>query len=233
MLTVFVRTIIIYVLLSVIMRLMGKRQLGELEISELVITFLLSEIASLPISNVESPLMYSVIPILTLMSLEIFLSTVVLKCPRIKKIFTSRPAVIISKGKMNKSEMSKVRISVDELIIQARQNGIYDLDEVDYAILEENGKISIIPKSKNRPPDIETLGIKDNDSGIMHIIIADGVVNDYNLSLLNKDRNWVNKTLEKHGIKDKDILCMTLNDAGRLFIVRNNGSTILKKEVNL
>ena len=230
MITIFVRTIIIYILLSVIMRLMGKRQLGELELSELVVTFLLSEIAAMPISNVEIPFMFSIIPIVTLMSFEIILSTVILKCPKIKKIFTSRPSVIISKGKINKKEMSKVRISVDELVSQIRQNGIFNLDEVDYAILEENGKISIIPKSRNRPPDISALGIQDDDSGVMHIIIADGIVNDYNLELLNKDKSWIDEVLSRHNISCKDILCMTMNDAGHIFIAQNNGNTICESE---
>ena len=230
MITIFVRTIIIYILLSVIMRLMGKRQLGELELSELVVTFLLSEIAAMPISNVEIPFMFSIIPIVTLMSFEIILSTVILKCPKIKKIFTSRPSVIISKGKINKKEMSKVRISVDELVSQIRQNGIFNLDEVDYAILEENGKISIIPKSRNRPPDISTLGIPDDDSGVMHIIIADGVINNYNLELLNRDKTWVDRVLARHNINCKDVLCMTMNDAGRIFIAQNNGNTICESE---
>ena len=226
MLTIFIRTVIIYVLLVITMRLMGKRQLGELELSELVITFLLSEIASLPITNSEIPIMYAIIPILTLMSLEIITSILMINCPPVKKILSSRPAVIISKGVISRSEMKNARISLDELISQIRQNGIYNLEDVDYAIIEENGKMSIVPKSSSRPPDIKTLGLADFDSGVMHILISDGKTNSYNLNMLGKDLNWLKSKLEKHGIKISEVFCMTVNDAGKIFIQKKDGTQI-------
>lgn len=229
MLTIFIRTVIIYVMLMITMRIMGKRQLGELELSEFVVTLLLSEIASLPITNSEIPILFAIIPMLTLMAFEIIMSFLLINCPSMKKIFSSRPTVIISRGKINRGEMKNARISVDELITQIRQNGIYNLEDVDYAILEENGKMSIIPKSGNRPPDSNTLGLADLDSGVMHILISDGKVNKYNLELLGKREDWLDLKLEKHNLSKKDIFCMTMNDAGKIFIEKNDGTVIKPK----
>ena len=226
MLTIFLRTVIIYIVLLITMRLMGKRQLGELEMSELVITFLLSEIASLPITNTEIPLSFSLIPIATLASFEIISSALALKFPKIKRLFSSCPSVVISKGKINRREMMKVRISMEELISQIRQNGIFDLDEVDYAILEENGKMSIIPKAHSRQPDFRSLGIKCDDSGVMHIVISDGALNHHSLNLLGLHPDWVTRKLSSLGLKQSDVLCMTVNDIHRAVVVKSDGTMI-------
>ena len=226
MLTIFLRTVIIYVVLLIIMRLMGKRQLGELEMSELVITFLLSEIASLPITNTEIPLSFALIPIAALASFEVISSALVLKFPKIKRLFSSRPSVVISKGRINHREMMKVRISMEELISQIRQYGIFDLNEVDYAILEENGKMSIIPKAHNRQPDFRSLGLKCDDSGIMHIVISDGVLNEHSLSLLKLSPEWVRRKLSSHGLEQSDVLCMTVNDTHKAVVVKFDGTMI-------
>jgi len=226
MLTVLFNTVIIYIILMIIMRIMGKRQLGELDVGELVITILLSEIASLPITNPEKPLLYAVLPISTLALLEILSSTLILKFPKIKKFLASKPAVVIAHGKIDKRAMKKVRISMEDLVCQIRQNGIFDLNEVDYAILEENGKMSIIPKSIYRQPDRKELGIPDDNSGMMHIIISDGVINTHSLDILQKSEKWLMAILKKHNCDPKDIFCMTCNDAGKLYIVKGDGTTL-------
>ena len=229
MLTIFIRTVIIYTILTALMRLMGKRQLGELDVGELVITILLSEIASLPITNPEKSMFHAIIPIVTLAALEILTSFLILKCPFIKKILASKPSVLIAHGRLDKKAMKKVRISVEDLISQIRQNGIFDLDEVDYAILEENGKISIIPKAKNRQPDFEDLGMQTANSGMMHIIISDGIINGHSLSLLNIEKTRLVNFLQSHDLKLKDVFCMTCDDEGKLFIVKGDGSTLSPK----
>lgn len=226
MFTIFIRTIIIYILLMLTMRAMGKRQLGELDVGEFVITILLSEIASLPITNPEKSLFDAILPIATLAVLEILSSILVLKFPLIKKALSSKPSVIIAHGKLDKNAMKKLRISIEDLITQIRQNGIFDLEEVDYAILEENGKMSIIPKNRYRQPDRRDLNIPDDNSGMMHIIVSDGIVNTHSLNILNKDRAWLEAKLKKHGLIPKDVFCMTCNDAGQLYIIKNDGSTI-------
>ncbi len=226
MISIIIRTVIIYTILMIIMRLMGKRQLGELDVGEFVITILLSEIASLPITNPEKSIWDAIVPIATLVFLEILSSSLILKFPKIKKLLASKPAVLISRGKIDREVMHKVRISIEDLISQIRQNGIYDLEEVDYAILEENGKMSIIPKSLYRQPDRSDMGIPDDNSGAMHILISDGIINTHGLDILNKDEKWLLSILKEHSLAIRDVLCMTSNDAGKLYIVKEDGEAI-------
>ena len=226
MLSILTRTVIIYVILTVVMRIMGKRQLGELDVSELVITILLSEIASLPITNPEKDLLDAIISISTLAALEILTSTLILKSSLLKRFLSSKPSVIISRGMLDRDAMRKVRISLEELISQIRQNGIYDLDEVDYAILEENGKMSIIPKSRYRQPDKSDLSLPDDDNGLMHIIISDGRINTHSLNVIDRDEAWLSSALSDLSVSPRDIFCMTCNDAGQIYIIKNDGSSI-------
>ena len=226
MVTVFIRTVIIYAILTITMRIMGKRQLGELDVGELVITILLSDIASLPITNPEKSLMSALLPVATLALLEISTSTLILKFPNIKKFLSSKPAILISHGRMDRREMRKARISIEDLITQIRQNGIYDLEEVDYAILEENGKMSIIPKAKNRQPDLCDLSIPCSDKGIMHVVVSDGRINTHGLSIVGKNEDWITQELQSRSLKLKDILCMTCDDSGGIYIVKGDGSSV-------
>ncbi len=225
MITIIIRTVIIYFFLVIIMRIMGKRQLGELDVGELVITILLSEIATLPITEEDKPMWMAIVPIAILASLEIITSLLILKFPKIKKTLSSKPSVIIAHGQIDLKALKSVRISVEELMTQIRQNGVYDITEVDYAILEENGKMSIIPKSRNRQPDREDFGLPDKDCGVMHIVISDGVINTHGLKILNKDRKWIEGILKQRKLSAKDIFCLTCNDAGETYIIMKDGSS--------
>ena len=226
MLTILTRTVIIYILLTITIRIMGKRQLGELDVGELVITILLSEIAAYPITNTETPLLHTLVPIAVLAALEILSSMLILRVPFCKSLLSSKPSVLISRGVINRSAMKRARISIEELVAQIRQNGIYDLCEVDYAILEENGKMSVIPKNSKRQPDKSDLGIECADSGIMHIVISDGQINSHSLKLIGKDRAWLDTKLQKMKIAARDVFCMTVDDAGGIFIQMKEGRQI-------
>ena len=228
MLTIFTRTIIIYILLTFIMRIMGKRQLGELDVGELVITILLSEIATTPIVNPESSMLDAIVPTLTLATLEIVISALIIKTPIFKKMLSSKPAVIMSRGVIDYKMMKKVRISLEELVSQIRQNGIYDLNEVDYVILEENGKMSVIPKNANRQPDKSDLKIYAPNNGLMHLVISDGSINVHTLKVLKKDRDWLERKLKKLELSIKDVFCMTVDDCGKIFIQKRDGKQIVK-----
>ena len=226
MLTAFIRTVLIYIFLTVVMRVMGKRQLGELDVGELVITILLSDIASLPITNPEKSIFSALIPIATLAALEILTSTLILRSAFVKKLLSSKPSMLIVHGKLDKIALTKARISIEDLLSQIRQNGIYDLSEVDYAILEENGKMSIIPKSQNRQPDMSDLKLPCDNKGIMHIVISDGRINTHGLSTVSKDESWLRTQLSTRNIDLSDVLCMTCDDSGRIYIVKGDGSTV-------
>ena len=229
MLQIIIRTLILYIFILIVMRVMGKRQLGELELSELVTTLLFSEIATTPITSPSTSLMDAIIPITIIALLEIILSFIMIKFPKIKRMLTSGPSLIIQKGKINKKEMLKSRITIDELISQIRQCGVYDLRDVDYVILEENGKMTVIPRADMRPPSISDMNISVADTGVMHIIISDGSVNYHNLNMIGRDKKWLDALLFKQGVKPCDIFCMTVDDACNVFIQTNSGRVIHPK----
>lgn len=225
MLIILIRTVIIYVFLIATMRLMGKRQLGELEISELVTTLLISEIASLPIADQSIPIMYAVIPLITILTLEVILSVILLKVPRLKNIASARPTVLIRHGTLDQKEMRRIRISIDELISEARQSGFTSLDEIDYAILEQNGKLSIIAKKEASPPTSKDLNIILKETGIMHVLIEDGYINDYNLKLLHRDRAWLSRYLASEGKHAEGIFLLTMNDSEEFYCIDKEKET--------
>ena len=220
MLTILLRTILVYVILIATMRFMGKRQLGELEISELVTTLLISEIASLPIVDQNIPIIYAIIPLITILTLEVTLSMILLKCPHLKGIASTRPSILIRHGKTDQGEMKRNRISIDELISEIRQAGLCSPEEVDYAIVEQNGKISILPKRAAQPPTAKDLGLKITESGIIHVLISDGKQNKYNQHLLGIDDHALERAVRKTGIAQKDLFLLGCDDAGNFYSIK-------------
>jgi len=225
MVTILFRTVIIYLILTVTMRIMGKRQLGELEPSELVTTFLLSEIASLPITNLDIPVMFAVIPIITLLSLEVFASVLLIKVPTLKNLLSPRPNILIDKGKLRQDELQKLRISTDEFLSELRQSGITDISEVYYAILEENGKLSVIPKAKHTPPTAKQMGIPVSESGISHILISDGKLNRHGIKTLGLTSADIKQYLTENGLSPGEVFLLTKNDGGYYNIILKGKSS--------
>ncbi len=219
MLTVLFRTFIIYILLIIAMRLMGKRQIGELEISDLVTTFLISEIASLPITEPELPLSHAIIPITLLLSLEVIISFLICRFPKIKSIFTSRPSTLIRDGELCQKAMRDARLSFDELFSELRQQGIDDISQIKYAILEQNGNITVIQKARFRQPNAEDLHLKPKETGLFHIIIDNGYINAHGIRQLNISEKSLCKELSKKGLCVSDIYLMMINDAGERKII--------------
>ncbi len=224
MATILIRTVIIYVVLIATMRLMGKRQLGELEISELVTTLLISEIASLPIGDQNIPIAHAVIPLVTILTLEVLLSVILLKCPKLKNLASARPTVLIRHGVLDQVEMRRIRISIDELISEVRQSGIASLEDVDYAILEQNGKISIIAKRQASPPTAQDLNILLKETGIIHALVEDGEINDYNLKLLGYTRAWLHAHLQRKKKAARDVFFLGINDDGKIYCIDKDES---------
>ena len=222
MTNILLRTIIVYVFLLIIMRLMGKRQLGELEVSELVSTLLLSDIAALPITDQKIPLIHALIPIIVITTFEITLSVVLTKIPRLKNIVSSRPSTLIKKGVIDRKEMVRNRISIDELFSELRQKDISDLSEVEYAILEQNGKLTVIKKKEYEPICAKDLGIIKDEAGIVHIIIADGQIDKHGLKALKKDPQWLNNYLKSKKLSLQDIYIMTMDDSNKITIIKRS-----------
>lgn len=225
MLTIFLRTILIYFILIIAMRVMGKRQIGELEVSELITTLMLSELATGPIENREIPVAYAVVPILTLLTLEVVNSMILLKLPALKNLVTPKPNVLVRKGKVNQKEMARIRLSIDELVGELRRQGITSVDEVEYAILEQNGKMTTLPKVQSRQPTLDQLGLKAKESGIAHILIADGHLNRYNLTLTGHDEAWLEQELRARNCTRHEAFLMTVDDAEKILLIKKEAST--------
>lgn len=222
MMTIIFRTITIYVLLTIALRLMGKRQIGELEISELITTLLISEIASSPIGDENVPLLSAVIPITTLVLIEVCSSYLLITFPRLKSLFSSRPTVLVRNGKPLRKELKRARITMEELISALRQKDVSDISEVAYTILEPNGQISVTKKKRYLPPDATEFHIYPKENGITHILVADGKADRHNLKKLPHGRNILLHTLEKENCTVKDILLLLVDDGGKVYVVRKD-----------
>lgn len=224
MVVVFCRTIFIYMFLLLAMRVMGKRQIGELQISELIVTFMLSELAVNPISDPAMPLLRAIIPILLLLSIEVILSFWMTKSNRMKRLLSGSPAVLIRRGKLDQKTMLANRLEIDELLSELRQKGIGDPEEVDYAILEGNGKISVFPKAGHGALTYLELrdGIKER--GIAHAVVVDGQLMKDELHLAGKDSRWVQKKIVKEKLALEDVFLMTVDDQGDVYIIKKERS---------
>lgn len=213
MLNILLRTVIIYVLLIIAMRIGGKRQIGELQLSELVSALLLSEIASMPIGHEEIPLTFAVIPIVTVICIEIIAAYAVTKSKRLRNLFDGKPSVIIEKGELNMSELGKLRLGIEELITEARLKGISDISDLEYAILEDNGKLSVFEKAENGQPE----------KGIAHVLISDGEFNEHGLRTVGLSQPDLLARLKKKKLSEKDVFLYTLDDAGKEYVITKKG----------
>ena len=224
MITVFTRTLLIYLILIFSIRLVGKRQIGELELSELVTTLMISELAVLPITDKRIPVSYAVLPILLLFSLEVLISFLISRSSTLKSIFIGRPSVIIKRGKLNQKELSHMRIGVNELFCELRQKGISSLDEVFYAILEPNGKLSVFPKSDCGNIKPKDMGILPPENGISHPLVISGTISEQSLALSGRDKNFIKRQLDERNLPLNAVYLMTVDDGGRVSIIMKEDS---------
>lgn len=197
----FIRTLIIFSAIIIAMRLMGKRQLGELEPSELVVAVLISDITSHPLQNNNSPLLYGLIPVFTLLCCEILISGATVKSIKFREFMCGTPSIIIEKGKLNQHEMKKNRLTIDELTVELRKKGILDISTVRHAILETDGSLSILPYPSEAPVTPRQMDLNVDDNGYPVILISDGRILENNLRALGKNLGWLNKQLNSKGIK--------------------------------
>lgn len=217
MITLIFRTLLVYIFLILIMRLMGKRQIGELEVTDLVATLLLSEIASLPITDPNIPVLHAIVPMIILLSLEVFSSYILLRAPKLKKILSASPTFIIKDGILDQAALTATRLSVEELMSEIRQQGLCSLSYVWYAILEKDGRLTILPRTRYSPPTQEQMNITSQEESLMHVIYNGGVYNDMGLSLIGKDRAWLQKQMARRGITLADQFCVTANSQGEIY----------------
>lgn len=218
MLIVIVRTLILYALVVVAMRLMGKQQIGQLQPFELVITLMISELASIPMENTGVPLMNGITPILTLIFAQVLLSYISLKSDRARAIICGRPSVLIENGKIIEAELKKMRYNLSDLLEQLRAKDLPNVADVEFAILETNGNLSVIPKSDRRPVTPEDLRLSVQKEGPAYTLITDGRIVERNLSKSSYDLKWLEMKLQELGIlSHKDVLLATVDSQGKFY----------------
>ena len=217
--TVFIRTIILYLCVVTAMRIMGKRQLGELQPSEFVIALMISELATIPISERDVPMYHGIIPIIALVLLEIVFSILVIKSELMRKIITGSPVQIIKDGKFIMKELKRLRICIDDVLEQLRLAGYSTLSEIDSAVIETNGQLSIIPKESSRPIVCNDLNLSPRQTHIPHTIIADGVLRKSNLQGAGLSENWLRKKLGEYNIKSySQVVFLSVTDENKITI---------------
>lgn len=217
------RSFITYVLLLLVLRLMGKRQVGELQPSELVTTLLLSEIASQPITDNAIPLVYGIVPAVVVLSLEVLLSFLITKSEKIKRVMTGNISILIDKGKLNVEEMRNSRISLEELAAELRLKSVTDISDVQYAILEKNGKMSVILNAESKTVTAKDLNLHTEEKGISHALVVDGKINRENLQSSAKDEQFIAEQLKLHKIQHlREVMLLSCDD--------NNNVTVIRKE---
>lgn len=210
MASILVRTVIIYMVLIGMLRFTGKRQIGQLQVSELITAFLLSEIASHPITNANVPLLYAIVPIVIILCLEVILSFLATKWAIAKKILDGRPSIIIRGGVPDQKEMAKIRMSVEDLLCQLRLKDAASPAVVDCAVFEQNGQLSLFQKTD--APQI---------NGFAHPLVVDGHIVRYGLEETGRDLKWVKNELKKQKINDfADVFLMTCDDGGAVTVYR-------------
>ena len=221
MITAFFRTIILYFVLMAGLRLMGKRQIGELEPSELVLTLIISDLAAVPMQDFGIPLVYGVLPIVTLLCLSMILSFCNLKSVRFRSLLCGQPAMIIREGRLVQGAMAKNRFTVDELYEQLRGQGITDLASVKYAILETSGKVSVLPYTKDSPMTPKVMGAEVSDDVTLPVLlINDGHVMSENLRQSGYNETWLTKQLQERRLTSpREVFLLTVDETGSVTCV--------------
>lgn len=212
------RTVILYVLIITGVRLMGKRQVGELEPSELVVSLLLADLAAVPMQDFGIPLLTGIIPIFALLSMTMILSVLTMKNTRFRILMCGKPSVVVHNGELDQREMQRNRYTVDELFEELRMKGYTDLTRIKYAILEINGQLSVLPYAACQPPDASQLSVQTKEGGLPVILISDGRLMEENLHVSGHDRRWLDKQLKKHNCPSPaNVFLMTVDEAGKVY----------------
>lgn len=218
MFIVVIRTLILYSLVVVALRLMGKREIGQLQPFELVVILMISDLAVVPSGNVGIPLLSGIIPILVLLSASMTLAWISLKSEKARDIICGRPSILIERGKILEEELKKNCYNLTDLLEELRIKNCPNIADVEFAILENNGQLSVFPKSQKRPTIPEDFKITPPYEGLPLTVIMDGKINTQNLKQSKHDQTWLEKELKKQSIMDtRDVLIASLDSSGKLF----------------
>lgn len=224
MLISFVRTLILYFALIFAVRLMGKRQLGQLEPTEFVVTMLIADLASVPMQNEGTPLLAGLIPILVVLSVELLLSVWVYNSIPVRRFFCGKPVIVIEQGRLVQENLRKTRLNVDELTEQLRLQGITDLATVQFAILETSGNLSALLYPKFEPASARDVGISVPEQALPYTLVCDGTLLEENLQRSGLSRLWLQKQLDSHNCRLEDVFLLTAEPSGKLYLSIREGT---------
>ena len=223
MILIFVRTIIIYILVLFVMRFMGKREISQMQPFELVIAMMIADLAATPMSDVGIPILYGIIPILSLLMMHIIISVINLKSIKMREIICGKPRILIYRGKIDEDALIKENFTINELQERLRGNNINNLGDVEFAILETSGQISVVQKPEKRALRPDDFNIEAKYEGIAFDLVIDGKVMGDNLNKIGRNYKWLEKEVGKFNMKPEDALVVVLNGDGTIFCQKKEG----------
>ena len=217
MLLTFVRAIALYTIILIVMRLMGKREIGQLQPFELVIAIMIADLASIPMTEIGIPITNGIVPIFGLLVMHLLISILNMTYIKAREIICGRPSILIYRGKIDEEKLKKERFTINELEERLRGNNISNIGDVEYAILETSGQLSVIQKPNKRNTIPEDFGIMPEYEGIAYDLVIDGAIMNENLQKIGKDYNWLKKEVNKFGYKPEEALIVTYDSKGQIF----------------
>ena len=217
MLVTFIRAIILYIIVLIVMRLMGKREIGQLQPFELAISIMIADLASVPMTELGIPITNGIIPILGLLIMHMLISIINMKSLKMRTIMSGQPSLLIYRGKIDEKVLRKERLTLNELEEKLRSNNVFNLGDVEYAILETNGEVTVIQKPEKRNVIAEDLNISPEYEGISYDLVIDGKIMEKNLKLIGKDEKWLMTQLKKFDAKPENTLIATIDGTDEFF----------------
>ena len=216
----YIRTIILYLVLIAVIRTMGKRQIGQMEASEFVVTMLVANLAAIPMQDSGIPLFSGFVPIVTVLGVELVLSTLSLRSIRFRKLLCGKPVILVDNGKIIQENLRRTRVTLDELTGHLREKDVLDIRSVQFAILETNGNLSVFPYPKHKPASAKEAGVQVKSQSLPLTIISDGVLLEDNLHLAKKDVVWVEKVLQQQQATLQDTWLLTVDGSDKILFYR-------------
>ena len=217
MLIIFFRAIFLYIVVLVVMRLLGKREIGQMQPFELAISIMIADLAATPMAETGIPISNGIVPILGLLVMHLAISTLNIKSTKAREIICGKPSILIYRGKIDEKTLRKERFTINELEERLRDNNIFNIGDVDYAILETSGQVTVIPKPNKRNTIPEDFNIQPEYEGISYDLVVDGKVMYKNLEKIGKNYMWLVKQTEKFGIKPEEALVITIDGNNKFF----------------
>ena len=224
MLISYFRTGFLYLVLILSIRMMGKRQIGQMEASEFVVTMLVANLASIPMQDAAIPLYSGLLPILVVLGMELGLSGLILRSVWVRRFFCGKPVILIDNGKVLLENLRRTRVTLDELTGHLRQKDVLDIQTVQFAILETDGSLSVFPYPEQRPATAWEAGIPVKSQQLPITIVEDGYVSDENLKKAGKNRSWLEEVLKKHRATRQDTLLLTVDRSDHVVFLRKEQS---------